>query len=70
MTRSPYAYGTARAPQPMRGHTCKIRRRIEKGHTATSQDDCPGCSIERTEGWHQLLASIRSQLYVNDPQRE
>lgn len=56
-------YGTARSPQPARGHTCKRRRQLHKGWTATSQDDCPGCSIERAEGWAELLGSIRAELF-------
>lgn len=64
-------YGQARSPQPMRAHTCKIRRRIERGwHTPTSQDDCPACAIDRAEGWVQLLASIRSELYVHGTHRQ
>lgn len=70
MTRSPYAYGPHRSPQPMRGHTCKIRRRLERGFPATSQDDCPGCRIEREEGWHELLASFRQELMGDGPHRE
>lgn len=49
----------------MRAHTCKIRRQLEKGHQATSQDDCPGCATDRREGWAELLASIRSEMFVN-----
>lgn len=56
-------YGTAQAPQPTRAHTCKIRRRLEKGwSTPTSQDDCPACQVDRREGWAQLLASFRDGL--------
>lgn len=63
-------YGQARSPQPMRGHTCQRRRQIERGWKATSQDDCPGCKVEREEGWQELLASIGREVFVNDPYRQ
>lgn len=66
MTRSPYAYGPHRSPQPTRAHTCQIRRRLERGWQPTSQDDCPACKVDREEGWHELLASFRQGLLGDD----
>lgn len=58
-------YGQAKSPQPMRAHTCVIRRRLEKSWDPTSSDDCPGCAVDRLEGWAQLLESIRREVFVN-----
>lgn len=57
-------YGTARSPQPMRAHTCKRRRQIERGWVATTQDECPACEVERREGWAELVASVSRELHV------
>jgi hypothetical protein len=59
-------YGTARSPQPTAAHTCARRRQLHKGWSnPTSQDDCPACEVDRREGWAELLASIRRELYVH-----
>lgn len=58
-------YGEARSPQPTRAHTCAIRRRLHKAWSPTTQDECPACQVERAEGWAQLLASIRDQVFVH-----
>lgn len=63
-------YGQARSPQPTRAHTCHRRRQLNRGWTPTSQDDCPACDVERQEGWAQLLASVRAELFGHDPYRE
>lgn len=60
-------YGTARSPQPSKAHTCQRRRVLNRGWTATTQDDCPACGIERAEGWAELLASIRAELFGRQP---
>lgn len=63
-------YGSALSPQPMRAHTCQRRRQLERGWQATTQDECPACAIERREGWAQLVASFRAELWVHDTHRE